>query len=248
MRYLAKGNPLAEVADPKERLRTSEYALRRERQKYTTLLREHEELLKASTDFESEQYKKIKRLANALQEAESTIDNQRGALEVATTYMKKTEAVNTKNWELMNQLRHFQTSLGVISPDPTHESGDGLASIGWMSSALATAMAASIQWGHHCARVAWTGAFNVMKSIIPLLARQIKDASKQLRVSCGEDYVAYKRLQTEVVDAHRYFGRKFWGPSGLNLARSMALEAAEEDLSRASTAATQAGPSTRITE
>lgn len=87
---------------------------------------------------------------------------------MATNYMKETETVSAKNWELMTQFCDFLTSLGLVCPDPTHESGDGLAIIHWMSSGLATAKAASIQWGHHCARVAWTGAFNMMKSMIPL--------------------------------------------------------------------------------
>lgn len=143
-RYLAKGNPLAEVADLKERLRASEDALRLECQRYTTLRREHEELLKSTVDLENEQDKKIERLAKALQEAEATIDTQRGALEMATKYMKEMKAVSAKNGELMTQFSDCLTSLGVMCPDPTHESRDGLANIRGMSSGLAAAKAASI--------------------------------------------------------------------------------------------------------
>lgn len=113
-----------------------------------------DELLKASADFETEQDKKMERLVKALREDEATITDQRGELEVARTYTKETEAINAKSWELMNQFHDFLTSLGVVSLDPTHESGDGLASIRWMSFGLASAKTASIQWGHHCARVA----------------------------------------------------------------------------------------------
>lgn len=111
-RYLAKGNPLAEVADLKERLRGSEDALRLERQRYTTLRREHDEPLKSATDLENEQDKKIERLAKSLQNAEATINTQKGALEMATKCMMETEAVSAKNWDLMrlyldNMLERF---------------------------------------------------------------------------------------------------------------------------------------------
>lgn len=84
-----------------------------------------------------------------------------------------------------------------------------------------------------------------MKSVIPLPVWQIKETSKQLRTSFGEDYVAYKRLQSEVADVDRYFGHEIWGPSGLSLARSAALEAAGEDLARTFATTSQVGPSTR---
>lgn len=50
---MVKGDPLSEVTDLKERLQASEDALRKERRKYASLRKDHEEILKASTIFET---------------------------------------------------------------------------------------------------------------------------------------------------------------------------------------------------
>lgn len=162
---------------------------------------------------------------------------------MAVKSMKETETVGMRNWELMNQFLGYLTSLGVVCPDPSHEAEDGFASIRWISSGLAATKAASVQWGHHFARVAWTGAFSVMKSITPLPARQIKGVAKPLKASCNGNFAKFKRLQSEVLDDDRYFGREFWGPSGLDLARSAAPEAVGEDLSRSARSVSEEGPS-----
>lgn len=107
--------------------------------------------------------------------------------------MKETEALGAKNWELMNQFRDFLSSLGSCA-HPTHEHGDGLASIHWMSSGLVVAKATSIQWGHHCARIAWTAAFKVVKAIVPLPSWQIKEATRGIKATCGEHFSAFKQL------------------------------------------------------
>lgn len=148
-------------------------------------------------------------MAQALDEAETTIDTQIEALDMAVKSMTETETMGMQNWELMNQFHDFLTSFGVVCPDPSYEVGDGSASIRWMSSGLAAVKVASIQWRHHCACVAWTGAFNVMKSIMPLPARQIKEAAKHFKASCSGNFAEFKRLQFEVLNADCYFGREF---------------------------------------
>lgn len=88
--YLAKGNPFTEVSDLKQRLRNSEDALRQEQEKYMKLRREHEKLLKVSSEFAIEQDRKINRLGQVLYDAEATIKTQEGALVMAYKSMKET--------------------------------------------------------------------------------------------------------------------------------------------------------------
>lgn len=182
-------------------------------------------------------------MTKALQEVEDIIATQRDTLEMANIYMKETEAIGIKSWELLTKFRGFLTSLSVISTEPNHDTRDGLASIHWIASCLSAMKAVVTQWGHHCVRVAWTGAFNAIKSIAPLSLHQIKEALRQLSTACGKDYAAFKHVQAKVMGVDHYFRHELCGPSGLDLARSTALEAAREALARTSMTAPRAGSS-----
>lgn len=65
-RFLAKGNPLAEVADLKGRLQAAEDALRLEEEKFTKLLQEHEALQKATSDHEAEYQRGVAKLRHEI--------------------------------------------------------------------------------------------------------------------------------------------------------------------------------------
>lgn len=194
-RHLAsKGNPLQEVCALEERVRVLTNHIRTLESTREKLAKEVSECRKVVHDMSVEadaRGKEVKELKERVIQLKKENEELLAGLARADNYIKECERMSRSSWNALRHTRKFLANLGVHSPEPNHEAGDGLKSFGWIIASLRAAASAVQTFGDHCARVAWTSAFHIMHIWAQPQRKEIRTAATQLRESCQNDSSEY---------------------------------------------------------
>lgn len=149
-------------------------------------------------------------------------------LSKADSYIKESESMTRSSWNALQFTCDFLTSLGLHSPEPRHDSGDGVKSLGLIVPGLRTAAAVVETLGDHCAHIAWIGALHIMRNWAKPEVKEVKSMATKLWKDCRDHLPSYLAIQAGTDDQGKTFGRGFWLPVGKALSRSQAAEAARQ--------------------
>lgn len=133
-RHLAsKGNPLQETHTLEERVRALTDQVKSSEEYRGWLAEKFSECQKVVEEMSEEAEAKdeeLKGLKACVLEDENK--ELRGGLARVEKYIRESEHMSKASWNVLSHVREFLNSLGVHNPEPNHEAGDGLTSLGWV--------------------------------------------------------------------------------------------------------------------